>query len=189
MYKIINVTTNLIKLRIAANVCAPFGIELKRVSLDIDEIQAEGGHAIARAKAAEAFAQLQKPVVLSDDSWAIIGLKGFPGPYMKYVNQWFTADDWLRLTLPLTDRRIILQQWVAYHDSNEQKMFYTDVEGLLLSESKGSSRFPHMTITSFDDGKTSAAEAVVNYESAILNANKRTSWHDFAEWYSTNHES
>jgi inosine/xanthosine triphosphate pyrophosphatase family protein len=187
MYKIIYVTGNQLKVRLATEVCKPYGFSFEQSLLDIPEIQAENGETIARTKANEAFTRTQKPIVLSDDSWIIPGLKGFPGPYMKYMNEWLASDDWVRLTTPLDDRRIILRQCVVYQDATVQQTFYTDVEGTLLPQAKGSSPFPHMTITSFDGGKTSVAEAASNGQSAIFQADRRTSWHDFAEWYTKTH--
>ena len=72
--------------------------------------------------AVEAYNALQSPLVVTDDSWIIPGLNGFPGPYMKQVNDWFTPDDWLHLTSGLADRRVILRQIIVYQDSTGQRL-------------------------------------------------------------------
>ncbi len=174
------VTTNEHKVRTAEVVCRQFGISFDRANLELVEIQADNGEDIVWHKVDQAFQQLQKPVVVTDNSWSIPGLKGFPGPYMKYMNEWFTPEDFLRLTKPLQDRRIILHQLLAYQDKNEQKLFATDITGVLLKEIRGSSKFPHFTITSFDGGKHSFPEQSDHGEPTEYN--QRLAWHDLCEW-------
>lgn len=162
--------------------CAPFDVTLEQAQLDIPEIQAETGEEIARDKATKAYAELQKPLVVSDDSWMIPGLNNFPGPYMKQVNEWLTVQDWLNLTRDLSDRSIILRQIVVYQDEAEQFVFSVDIPGILLAKARGTSPYPHSTITSFDGGKHTNAEYHEKGESAA--ANHHNPWHEFAKWYS-----
>ncbi len=179
--RILYATGNAVKFHQATSICNKFYITLKQSPLDVPEIQAEDGEMIARDKAAKAYAKFQGPVVISDDNWLIPGLNNFPGPYMKSINDWFTSDDWLHLTRPLKDRRIILRQMVVYQDATIQKLFFVDIEGVLLTEARGRSPYSHATITSFDDGGHSNAEFHERGESA--SGHRHTAWHDFAEWY------
>src|SRR5579859_1519227 len=106
MKEVIFSTGNATKYRLAAQTCEKNGIKLIQKHLYIDEIQGEEPKKIVLDKAAKAYATLKKPVVVSDDSWAFQGLKGFPGPYMSSINHWFAPEDFLRLTLPLADRSV-----------------------------------------------------------------------------------
>ena len=91
------------------------------------------------------------------------------------------AEDFLRLTKPLTDRRVILAQYTMYQDEHSHQLFRRDIEGTLLPEIRGEyPDSPNMTIISFDDGKTSAAELLVQ-QLPVIN-DFRTTWHDFGEW-------
>lgn len=180
MEELIFVTGNDLKFRTAQRICGPRNIKLIQQDIDTVEIQAESGEPIARHKAREAFDKLQKPVVITDDTWVIPELRGFPGPYMKSVNHWFTKEDWLRLTLPLKDREIILRQVAVYQDQHEQVMFSVDIKGILLKEIRGSGPYPHMTITSLDGGKSSMAETFESGGSDT--ASKHTAWHELAAW-------
>jgi len=99
---------------------------------------------------------------------------------MKAINDWFRPEDFLRLTLPLEDRRIILRQILVYQDANGQQLFSEDIVGSLLPDIRGESKYPHLTITSFDKGKHSAAEHNNQGYSAL--ANGHTPWHDLCEW-------
>jgi non-canonical purine NTP pyrophosphatase (RdgB/HAM1 family) len=188
MSEVLYASGNKVKFRQAQEVCKTFGITLIQDSLNVPEIQGEIAEPIARDKAEKAFAKFQRPVIISDDSWIIPGLNGFPGAYMKSVNDWFTVGDWLHLTRPLKDRRIILRQIVVYQDENGQHLFSCNIEGIILLEARGDSADrPSSAITSFDNGKHSNAEFEERSESPT--ANLPSVWHDFAEWYSKNHPS
>jgi inosine/xanthosine triphosphate pyrophosphatase family protein len=181
MKQLAYVTGNAFKFRQADVTCKPFGVQLEQIKLDIPEIQAATGEQVARDKAAKAFAALQKPLVVSDDSWMIPGLNNFPGPYMKHMNDWFTVEDWLRLTSTLEDRSIILRQIVIHQDEHGQQLFSVDIPGILLREARGASPYPHASLVSLDGGKRSNAEYHEKGESAA--ANYHNPWHEFAQWY------
>lgn len=184
MQPVLYVTSNYIKFHLAKTVCGQFDVPMERTTVEnVHEIQAETGEPVARDKAEKVFAALKRPIVVSDDSWIIPGLRGFPGPYMKSMNDWFTAADWMHLTAPLEDRRIILRQVIVYQDAERQKMFTIDLEGTLLREPRGESPYPHSTITSFDGGQHSNAEFHERGESAAQS--KPTAWHAFAEWFAS----
>lgn len=135
--QLIFVTGNREKFEIGEAVCRSSGIELLQQSVHIDEIQGEESDPIVRHKAHAAFAIIKKPVVVSDDFWRVPGLRGFPGPYMKSIVQWFTAEDFLNLTRGLTDRRIILEQSLCYDDGQRQQVFHVSYTGTLLTEARG----------------------------------------------------
>ncbi|HVS58790.1 MAG TPA: non-canonical purine NTP pyrophosphatase [Candidatus Saccharimonadales bacterium] len=182
MKQLLFVTSNDHKVLTAKHVCKQFDISVTRHNLDLQEIQSISGETIAKHKAHQAFDLLKQPLVVTDDTWEIPGLNGFPGPYMKYVNQWFTPTDFLRLTKPLKDRRIILHQIICYQDSSGQKIFTHPVEGILLAEARGVSSYPIFTIVSFDGGKHSSAE--INSAGYTAINNHYTAWHPLCEWLS-----
>lgn len=158
------------------------GVALTQVAgHDIDEIQGEDAETIAGQKAHDAYTLVQKPLVVTDDSWAVPALKGFPGAYMKSINYWFTVEDWLRLMDGVTDRRMILQQMAVYQDELEQVIFAKDIEAIMLNEPHGSdAKSPVLALISFDGGKTSVAESFAKGSSSI--AEKQTVWHELAAW-------
>ena len=174
------ITSNDLKVLAAHEVCDAHHITFDRQATDFVEIQSDNGEAIARDKATQAYEKLKSPIVVTDDSWLIPGLRGFPGPYMKQVNDWFTPEDWLRLTRGLTDRRMILRQIIVYQDSDGQRVFTSDIESTLLTTSRSQSGHKHFSIISFDGGIHSAAEAVEAGHSAIQD--KPNSWHELCAW-------
>jgi XTP/dITP diphosphohydrolase len=177
------VTGNDEKFRIAQKVFAVRGINLTQQPIDIDEIQSEDAEKIVLDKVAKAYQALQRPVVVNDDSWAFPGLGGFPGPYMKSIVQWFTADDFLRLTSQLSDRRVILTQWIAYQDAYEQKTFEQVYTGTILKEIRGNYGLSfHKLISMPGDDGLSVAEA---YDKGVEELDREVAkgWADFVGWY------
>lgn len=181
MKPLLYATGNTDKFRQAQYVCQPAGIVLAQDRLEVPEIQGEDAQVIASDKAEKAYAKFQQPLLISDDSWHIHGLKGFPGPYMKSVCGWFSLDDWLNLTSTLDDRRVTLRQIVVYQDANEQRLFSCEVEGILLTTARGESTSPFDQIVSFDNGAHTVAELHSQGISAI--GHLPSVWHDFAGWY------
>ncbi len=173
-------TSNDHKVKTARAVCEQFGLSFQRKNMDLVEIQSDSGEMIAKHKVDQAYETFQSPVAVTDDSWIIPGLGGFPGPYMKYINQWLRPSDFLRLTATLKDRRIIMRHIIAYKDNSQGKLFTADIEGLLLNEVRGKSVIPHFSVISLDNGQTSVAETEVNGTTAI--ALLPNAWHQFCEY-------
>jgi len=180
-------TQNPEKIQIAQTVCAEVGITIQPVALDIDEIQGEDPEVIVRDKAQRAYDQLGIPVVVSDDTWDIPSLKGFPGAYMKSINYWFTPEDFLRLMDGIEDRRIVLHQYLAYTDGNLTEIIKNDIPGQIINEARGKSdKSPNMTVIvlNSDNGKT-IAEVFEQGTDAIAERykNQPDAWHEFIKWY------
>ena len=187
MNKVYFSTSNIEKLLIAQTVCAQVGVEVIQVPLDIDEIQGEDPELIVTEKAHSAFRQLAKPVVVSDDSWDIPALKGFPGPYMKSINYWFRAEDFLRLMDGIENRTIILHQYLAYTDGQKTIVFKNDIPGKIIYEPRGNnSKSPNMSVIVLDSdrGKT-IAEVFEQGQAAVTRRykNRADVWHEFIKWY------
>ena len=187
MKSIFFATSNKEKIQIAQSVCAEAGITIQTVALDIDEIQGEDPEIIVRDKAKRAYEQLGMPVVVSDDTWDIPSLKGFPGAYMKSINYWFTPEDFLRLMKGVENRKIILHQFLAYTDGGVTEVFKNDISGQIINEARGKSeKTSSMTVIALDsdNGKT-LAEVFEQGEDALIARYKDRpdAWHGFVEWY------
>ena len=166
--------------------CEVADIQLTQSTLDISEIQGEDPEIIIRDKAQKAFDLLGKPVIVSDDSWNIPGLNGFPGAYMKSIDHWFRSEDFLNLTRPLEDRRIILVQMLAYQDDTHQQIFRQEYTGSMLTEARGNYGKPIQKVISMPgDNGLSVSEA---YEQGAAHTVRpvSASWHQFIQWYQGN---
>lgn len=182
-------TKNQEKMLIAQTVCSKFDINVEQAIIDIDEIQGEDPVIIVKDKAYRAYEVLSKPVVVSDDSWDIPALNGFPGPYMKSINHWFKPVDFLRLMSGIKDRSIILHQLLAYYDGSIMKVFRNDIHGKILEEPRGQNdRSPNMMVTvlDLDNGKT-IAEVFEQGQKAVVERylTRPDAWHAFVDWFNS----
>jgi hypothetical protein len=102
---------------------------------------------------------------------------------MKSINHWLTAEDYLRLTLPLKDRRIYLVQRLGYIDSLGTQTFTTRTKGHLLKKIAGSyGGANHKLVTLDGDNGLSIAEI---YDKGLTTSDRHGSkiWHEFSDWY------
>lgn len=179
-------TGNSEKFAIARAACAPLGLELVQNTFDIDEIQGEDPEVIIRDKAQKAFELVGGPVIVSDDSWNIPALNGFPGAYMKSIDHWFRPEDMLNLTRPLEDRRIILIQMLAYQDAEHYQVFRMEHTATLLKEARGAYGKPMQKVIAMPtDNGLSIAEA---YDQGFVHADRDVghNWQQLAAWYQQN---
>lgn len=184
MKKLFFSTGNAQKLRMGQSVCERYNIELIQQKLVIDEIQSEDCEYVARRKAEAAYELLGQPVLVSDDAWNIYGLNGFPGTYAKSINTWFTADDYLRLTRDLDDRRASVIQILVYQDAQTQRVFSHETMGTILKEISDTPGQPNEQVISFDpEGKLSISDMLADGRSHSTEDTVRV-WYDFAEWLS-----
>ena len=56
---------------------------------------------------------------------------------MRLPTNWFTAEDFLALMKDKNDRRIILNDVVAYFDGEQLKLFISDQTGVFINEPRG----------------------------------------------------
>jgi len=180
-------TTNPQKLELARAICAQYGYDIESVKLEIDEIQGEEPEPIVTDKARRAYELYGKPVVVSDDSWGIHALHGFPGAYMKSMNHWFTTEDFLRLMHGVQDRRVTLYQYLAYFDGKSVKVFSTQLDGTIAEEPHGhdkKSPIIELVRLDHDNGKTIAEVFEQDAETFAKRYNdRREAWHELMDWY------
>ncbi len=184
-------SSNKEKFAVAKHICDSAGIAVEQLVLEIDEIQGENPELIVKAKAEAAFAAYGKPVVVSDDSWNIVSLGGFPGAYMKSINYWFKSEDFLRLMEGVEDRSVFLHQYLAYIDEHETVIFTTDIPATILKEVHGDhQKAPWMNVVSMqgDNGK-SLAEIFTATEQLHPDRykNRPEAWHNLTKWYKEKH--
>ncbi len=176
-------TGNAEKFHIAEKTFTNHGITLLQANLDIDEIQGEDGEAIVLDKVRKAYTAVQRPVVVNDDSWSIPGLKGFPGPYMKSVIHWFTADDFIRLTSSLTDRRAILSQRIAFSDGQQEKVILIEYTGELLPKARGNYGTSWQRILTMPFDKGLSVSEVYDHGIDVSDREVSEGWKAFIAWY------
>lgn len=119
------ITGNKYKFEVAQKALEAFDIELLQEDIETPEIQSESVEAIASFSARWAARELGKPVALTDAGYYIESLNGFPGPFIKYANHWFTAHDFLRLLDEKENRGVVVRTCLAYCEPNNEPVTFT----------------------------------------------------------------
>lgn len=104
--KINFVTGNSLKFEIAKQYFAKINnkYELVQLKLDTPEIQSESVEEVARHSAVWAAHSVGEPCIKMDVGFEINALNGFPGPFVRYVNDWLSVQDYLNLMQDKSDR-------------------------------------------------------------------------------------
>lgn len=179
--KISYVTGNARKFENAQKFFGQFAIEVEQLPLNIPEIQSCDPLEIAIAKAEAAYTQAQRPLFVNDASWNIPALKGFPGPFMKYVNQWFEPRDFINLMTGKADRRIILQDSIVYIDQFGRKVFTREHVGEIL-DTVAPFEYTHPTDVVFSLSKNHASIAEEKSKGTFFIEDEDVVWKEFAAW-------
>lgn len=173
------ITSNPDKVRVAKKYLEEFGIHVEQKHLDLTEIQSESIEEIALHKARQAYEKCNHPLFVMDAGWYIPSLNGFPGPYMKYVNDWFSSDNLLALMKDKADRSILYKEVFYYIDENETKQFIGEKSGKILHKPEGEGILSWKIISLRSDGK-SIAQA---WKEKAHPVDSYTLWEEFATWY------
>lgn len=162
--------------------CQPLGVDIEQLELPVDEIQSHDPEKITIHKAREAFRLARRPVVVNDSYWNILALRGFPGAYMRYIDEWFKPEDMLRLMDGKTDRTITCTETLVYYDGKRTKIFTQTFNGTITAEPRGAGKTLQQLVVLEGDTRTIAEiHHATNgkYQGAFINQ----LWQDFAKWY------
>lgn len=134
--KINYLTTNNLKFATAQNYFANAeGYELVRQAVDAPEIQHESCEEIARQSAVYGAKLLGQPCVKMDAGFFIEALNGFPGPFVKYVNDWLDEEKILKLLEAEADRRAyFLDATAVGFPDGSSKVFTRRFEGTVAEK-------------------------------------------------------
>lgn len=182
---IIFATGNARKIAEANDTLHKFGLTVEPVKIDMDEIQHHDPAEITKAKARAAYKVTQQPVVVSDTSWSIPALGGFPGGYMKDISAWLQADDWLSIMARHDDKRIICLEHIAYCDGGTVQHFEEKYEGYFIAEAKGrvdAAESFEQTVVLYGD-KTMAEQLAEGGHASAGEVHGH--WQQFAKWYTS----
>jgi XTP/dITP diphosphohydrolase len=176
------ITTNSEKINTAHRHLDPLGINFSTEEIVIPELQSDSIEEVVTNKAREAYNLLKKPLVVTDHGWNIPTLNGFPGPFMKFMNKWLSAEDFLDLMGRHEDKTVIKTEVLCYIDESKEKIFKCSMTGNFLSEKRGEG-LPGMQVISLLPSGKSVAECITE---GIDMSDKYRLWEDFIEWYREN---
>ena len=118
--------------------------ELVQYSIDTPEIQDTSVKEIARQSAVWAAKEIGEPCIKMDVGFFIPTLNGFPGPFVKYINDWLTQADFLKLMEGKVDRSAYFEDAIAVgYPDGSSKVFSTQVHGsIAYTEDPSDPRWP-----------------------------------------------
>lgn len=130
MKQITFVTSNDNKLREAE---AVLGVTLKRVSLELDELQSMDLRQIVTHKVRQAYERLGSPVIVEDAGLFLDAWQGFPGPFIKWVAETMGHEALIR-ALPTDNRAARWRVMYAYCNGNDCLVFEGEIAGTIAKE-------------------------------------------------------
>jgi len=177
------VTGNEGKFREVSALASKFGIEIRQSRIPYLEIQAEDLSDIAKVGVQQAFGILKAPCFVEDSGLFISSLRGFPGPYSKYVFLTIGNRGVLKLMQGVEDRRAVFRSCVGYCGRDGKPLtFEGRAEGRISTEERGTGGFGFDPIFIPDegDGRT-FAEMSVEEKNRLSHRGKAIE--GFFRWY------
>lgn len=182
------VTGNRGKVTSLQKVLRPRGITVLQNPLDVDEYQFDSVELISQRKARDAYTQLQTELVVQDSGFFIDQLKGFPGPYAKYVNGTLGVQGIIDLLRGKQNRKCYFLECLSYTDGTQVKTFKTKIAGEISYLPEGN----NMKDAHSDLHRIFVPEGT-SFTLANMSEEQRDEWRDghlkdhygvqFAEWY------
>lgn len=133
MKKITMVTGNMGKWKIANNIFKNYNINLEHEKIDTPEIQSHNVEDVSLYSALYAAEKLNKSVIKSDVGYYIEALNGFPGPFLRYINDMLDSEDIIKMMQRKKNRTIYLKECLTYADPNGNTKQFINIEKATLS--------------------------------------------------------
>ena len=118
------VTGNWFKVKMAKEVLEPLGIEVLQKKINCQEIQANEIEKVATFSAKFAANELKIPVLVNDSGLVVEELKGFPGPYTRYVEETITEEGVLKLMAGVENRKAKFIEVLAFCKPNSEPIIF-----------------------------------------------------------------
>jgi non-canonical purine NTP pyrophosphatase (RdgB/HAM1 family) len=116
------------------------GVAIKRVKIDLDEIQSLDLTKVINHKARQAYAKVKRPVLVEDVSLELKAWKGFPGPFVKWLGETLGFLN-LPAVLAGQDKGVTWTAMWGYFDGKKLYTFSASEEGVIATSPRGDSGF------------------------------------------------
>ena len=179
------VTSNIHKFQEARRVLSEYKIATAKLRVGAVEIQDDNLENIAEASVLDAVKNCGLPIFVEDAGLFIEALKGFPGPYSKYVYNTIGTKGILKQMKNIEKRDAYFQSVIAFNSPDEQPTcFRGKVDGKISLQERGTSGFGYDPIfePTAGDGRT-FAEMTLNEKNGY--SHRAEALRKFAEWYSS----
>jgi XTP/dITP diphosphohydrolase len=122
-------STNQNKFREVQSILAAHKIHADFAQISLVEIQSDSLDEIAKEKAKNAFAQVDKPVIVEDDGLFIDFLKGFPGQYSSHAFKTIGNAGIMKLLAGSANRNASFRSSIAFYDGNRLSVSEGRIDG------------------------------------------------------------
>ena len=138
MKKITYVTGNWAKIASAKQYLEPLGFEIDNIKMETPEIQADDVVEVAKYSAKWAADKLNIPVLKNDSGFFIDHYNGFPGAYMKYIDETIDIDGLLKLMDGIEDRGCYIKEAIAYCEPGKEPVVFEGItKGIIDTKKTG----------------------------------------------------
>lgn len=186
--KINYVTGNSFKFSVAQKRLMDVDVELIQTDIETPEIQSTDVEEVAAYSAKFASEALNEAVVVTDTGYYFEALQGFPGPFIKYVNQWFSPEDFLRLMQSKENRKVTVRACLAYcQPNNDPKTFISEVSGTISDKAVKSSEKNTTSINEIfiPEGYSKVESELSNEERIEFWSKMESHWSKLAKYLSS----
>lgn len=114
---------------------------LEAIELDLPEIQSLDVYEVLRAKGAEAWRRLRRPVIVEETSLELPVLGGFPGPLVKWMLEAVGPDGLARIVAAEGDPTATARCALLYSDGNREIVGEGTTSGHLVLPPRGDAGF------------------------------------------------
>lgn len=112
------------------------GIKVEIADVEMDEIQSMDLNKIVEHKVKQAYSQVKSPVFVDDVSIEFDVWKGFPGPFIKYLQN-LGNETILYMMRNETNRNLNMIATIAYYDGKIVNFFSGNIKGVVSNEKRG----------------------------------------------------
>jgi len=172
------VTGNPSKLREAQRILAALSIEVEidHADIDLPEVQSLDLHEVLRAKAADAWERLQRPLAVEETGLELSALRGFPGPLVKWMLQAVGPEGIARTAISLGDPRARAHCAVLFKDRDREILGAGEDRGELILPPRGDHGFGWDPVFQREGGDKTYAE--LGMEAKDATGHRGRAWRD-----------
>jgi non-canonical purine NTP pyrophosphatase (RdgB/HAM1 family) len=117
------------------------GMPVEHHALDLVEIQSLDAREVIEYKAKEAYAQLQRPVLVEDVSLTFTAMGRLPGTFIKWFLEDVGTEGLARLADGLPHRSAVAAIIYGYYDGHDLRVFEGRAEGTIAPTPRGDNIF------------------------------------------------
>lgn len=134
------------------------GKPLEAIALELDEIQSLDLRAILEHKALQAYEIVKRPLFVDDVSLEIEGLRGLPGPFVRWFLETVGQEGVCRMVDRSSTRRATARVGLGYIDQDGFQSCIAEAGGVIAEHPRGEGGFGWDSIFVQDGWSVTRAE-------------------------------